>query len=263
MIDSGFVFSEDGIRRDLGHYLWRYRIREDWRRLRLQIGSVISVSKTLIPRLTEILRVPADRITVIPHGVSKDFFRAPGEPGQKQSFVLHISQYSHTKNLPGILAAYDQVRHRIGLPLRIVSAGWPGNPADLPPGVELTTDLVPHDRVRELMWEARAFLFPSFEEAFGLPVLEAMASGVPVVTSLGTGAAEVLGDAGICIDPTDTAAIASALLAVSTDTALHDRLALAGYKRAQGFDWDEAAKRHLNLFRRLSGHPVDLPSVKE
>lgn len=262
-IDIGFEFPELGLRGGLGHYLWRYRIRKDWRRLGPQIGSVISVSRSLIPRLTGVFRVPQDRITVIPHGVSQDFFRAPGEPGQRQSFVLHVSQFSHTKNVHGILAAYDQVRHRIGLPLRIVSGGWPGNPADLPPGVEVTTDLVPHDRVRELMWEARTFLFPSFEEAFGLPVLEAMAAGVPVVTSQGTGAAEVLGDAGICIDPNDTAAIAEALLAVSTDGALHDRLAVAGYQRAQGFDWDVAAQNHLTLFRRLSGRPLDYPSVIE
>jgi glycosyltransferase involved in cell wall biosynthesis len=259
MIDSGLEFSELGIRRGLGHYLWRYRIREDWRRLGPHIGSVLSVSKSLIPRLTEVLRVPKDRITVIPHGVSQEFFRAPGKPDQKGLYVLHISQYSQVKNLPGILAAYDKVRHRISLPLRIVCGGWPGNLADLPAGVEMTANLVHHSKVRELMWGARVFLFPSFEEAFGLPVLEAMASGVPVVTSQGTGAAEVVGDAGLCVDPTDIEAIASALLSAATDTALHDRLAKAGYERAKGFDWDVAADRHLALFRRLSGRLTDRP----
>jgi glycosyltransferase involved in cell wall biosynthesis len=258
IIDIGFEFSRLGLREGLGHYLWRYRIRDDWRRLGPFIGSVLSVSKVLIPRLTGILRVPEDRITVIPHGVSNEFFRAPGKSGQKQDYILHVSQYSPVKNLPGILGAYEQVRHRIGLPLRIVSGGWPGNRGELPAGVEMTTDLVPHDQVRALMWDARAFLFPSFEEAFGLPVLEAMASGVPVITSQGTGAAEVVGNCGICVDPTDTNAIAEALLAVSTDTSLHDRLAQAGYERAKTFEWDVAAERHLAVFRRLAGYSADV-----
>ncbi|TGD61800.1 glycosyltransferase [Tabrizicola sp. WMC-M-20] len=253
LIENGLEIGRLGVRQGLSHYLWRTRIRHDWARLGAKIGSAISVSEALRPQVTGALKVPTDRITVIGHGVSRDFFREPGQNGQRQDYILHVSQYSPVKNISGLLAAYDKVRDRIGLPLRIVSGNWPGDPASLPQGVEMTTDLVPHDKVRELMWGARVFLFPSFEEAFGLPVLEAMASGVPVVTSVGTGAAEVVGAGGLCVDPNDTDAIANALLAAATDATLHTRLARAGYERAKGFDWDIAADRHLALFQRLAG----------
>ena len=253
MIEAGLEIGRLGIRQGISHYLWRARIRHDWVQLGPRIGTVVSVSKNLIPRLTGVLKIPADRITVIPHGVSRGYFREPSQHGQSQGYILHVSQYSFAKNIPGLLAAYDKVRDRIGLPLRIVSGGWPGDPARLPQGVEMTTDLVSHDKVRELMWGARVFLFPSLEESFGLPVLEAMASGVPVVTSLGTGAAEVVGAAGLCVDPTDTDAIANALLHLVTDAALHRRLAHAGYERAKGFDWDITTDLHLALFQRLAG----------
>jgi glycosyltransferase involved in cell wall biosynthesis len=250
-LDAAPEFRTLGLRSGLGHYLWRRRIRGDWARLGPQVGAAILVSRVLAARASGLLRIPEGRMQVIPHGVSGDFFRPPGNPPGR--YVLHVSQYSSVKNIPRILAAYDRVRDRIGLPLRIVSGGWPGDPATLPPGVEMTTALVPHAAVRDLMWGARVFLFPSIEDAFGLPVLEAMAAGVPVVTSAGTGAGEVAGDAGLCVDPADTDAIAAALLAAATDMALHDRLARAGRERAMTFSWDAAADRHLALMLRVAG----------
>lgn len=253
-LGRGPEIRELGLVHGLGHYRWRRMIRSDWKRLGPRIGAGISVSETLKPELTGLLRIPQERVRVIPHGINALFVRPSpptSGPSIKGDYILHVCQYSRIKNLPGVLAAYQKVRNQIGLPLRIVAGGWDGDLASLAQGVEMTNTLVPQDKVRELMWGARVFLFPSFEEPFGLPVLEAMASGVPVVTSRGTGAGEVVGDAGLCVDPHDVDAIAAALLAASTDKALHERLALAGYERAKGYNWDVAADRHLALFTQL------------
>jgi len=246
-----------GPRHAISHYLWRRRIRADWARLGPQIGAVVSVSETLKPAVSRLLRVPGHRIEVIPHGISRAFFRhedaTTASNGPAGDYILHVSQFSPVKNIDRMLAAYAIARDRIGLPFRIVSGGWPGDPATLPQGVEMTTELLSHDEVRRLMWGARAFLFPSLEESFGLPVLEAMAAGVPVVTSLGTGAGEVAGTAGLCVDPTSTEAIAEALVAAATNEDLRAGLITKGRDRAGGFDWDVTAARHLALFERIAG----------
>lgn len=257
LLDSGPRIGKLGLRRGIGHWLWRRRIRADWARLGPRIGTAIAVSAVLAGTLPRLLRIPAGRITVIHHGIPRDFLRpraAIAAAGPLSGgYLLHVSQHGAMKNLARSLAAYAMVRDRIGLPFRVVAAGWNGDPATLPPGVDLTTALVPHAAVRELMWGARAFVFPSLEEPFGLPVLEAMGAGVPVVTSAGTGAGEVAGEAALCVDPTDTGAIAAAMLAVATDPALHARLAAAGRDRAEAFSWDAAAARHLTVFEQVAG----------
>ena len=96
---------------------------------------------------------------------------------------------------------------------------------------------------------ARAFTFPSIWEGFGLPVLEAMAHGAPVVTSAGTCMEEVAGDAGLLVDPVDPGALAEALAAAAG--ADHDRLAAAGRERASLFTWEESARAHAAVYQDL------------
>ena len=98
---------------------------------------------------------------------------------------------------------------------------------------------------------ASAFCFPSTWEGFGLPVLEAMAHGVPVVTSRGTSMAEVTGAAALLVDPTDATALAEALGAALG--AQHDELARAGRARAAQFTWERSAALHVEAYRRALG----------
>jgi glycosyltransferase involved in cell wall biosynthesis len=241
-----------GLRKGISLYLWLRRIRRDWYRLRHRITTVIAVSETLKGQITTRLHIPADRIHVIPHGVPESFFAGPGGLAtERGEYLLHVSQYSAVKNIPRMLAAYDLVRDRIGLPFKIIAAGYPPGSLTLPPGVELITTPVPHDQVRALMARAQAFIFPSTEESFGLPVLEAMASGVPVVTSEGTGAGEVAGNAALTVNPLDVAAIAGAMLKAATDEPLRARLRRDGLARAREYSWGRTAKAHLALFQGL------------
>ena len=203
--------------------------------------------------------IDAARLYVIPHGVRtravtdeqiRDF-RATR--GLTRDYILWTGTREPRKNLPTLLAAYRQMEDA-DLDLVLVGpAGWGSDPTDAP--------LAP-DRVHVLgrlddadlacaYAGARVFTFPSLWEGFGLPVLEAMAHGTPVVTSAGTCMEEVTGDAGLLVEPTDADALAAALRTAAGDA--HDDLAAAGIERARRFTWEASAAAHAEVYRHLAG----------
>ena len=99
--------------------------------------------------------------------------------------------------------------------------------------------------------EAKAFIYPSVYEGFGLPLLEAMAMGIPVITSNVSSMPEVVGDAGILIDPHDVSTIAQAMKSLVTDSQLHNVYRLRGQERVQQFTWEKTAQETYALFNRL------------
>jgi glycosyltransferase involved in cell wall biosynthesis len=110
---------------------------------------------------------------------------------------------------------------------------------------------VPRDDLEALYAGARLFCFPSLLEGFGLPVLEAMSQGTPVVTSRGTSTEELAGDAALLVDPRDPSSIADAIASVLDDGALHARLSEAGPARAAGYSWDNTAELVVSAYREL------------
>ena len=198
-------------------------------------------------------------VTVIPHGLSHtpvtadqiEDFRARWD--LTRPYILWVGTREPRKNLPTLLAAYRQMEDA-DLDLVLVGpAGWGSDPTDAP--------LAP-DRVHVLgrlddadlacaYAGARVFTFPSLWEGFGLPVLEAMAHGTPVVTSAGTCMEEVTGDAGLLVEPTDADALAAALRTAAGDA--HDDLAAAGIERARRFTWEASAAAHAEVYRHLAG----------
>ena len=112
-------------------------------------------------------------------------------------------------------------------------------------------DYVEADDMRALYQGAAAFVFPSLYEGFGLPVLEAFASGTPVITSTTTSLPEVAGDAALLVDPLDVDALAAAMAAVVEDTALAARLRAAGRTRAKAFTWARCADETVAVLRSL------------
>jgi glycosyltransferase involved in cell wall biosynthesis len=98
---------------------------------------------------------------------------------------------------------------------------------------------------------ASVFLFPSLHEGFGLPVLEAMACGTPVVTSNVTSLPEIAGDAAVVIDPANTRELIAAMMRVLTNEALAEELRQKGLARAGRFTWDETARQTLQVYKRV------------
>jgi glycosyltransferase involved in cell wall biosynthesis len=219
---------------------------------------VITVSTFARDDIARHLPIDAGRIVPIPHGVDRDVFRATGR-GESQRpsdstdrpYVLHLAAPQPKKNLGRILDAYRALSSP-PFDLRIHAPGLPEDAA-AGPGIVVSRDVLPTSELAGLYRRARGFVFPSLHESFGMPILEAMAAGCPVVTSNTTGCAEVAGSAALTVDPRSVPDIAAAMERIGCDASLRRRLRHRGFVRARAFTWEESARRHARLFERVCG----------
>ena len=204
--------------------------------------------------------VDAARLRVVPWGVSAPICAAEGAEvvrgafGLPERFALWVGTLEPRKNLPGLVEA---VRRMPGLDLAVVGpAGWNLDGADVlaPLGDRVhRLGVVDDHQLSALYRAASVFAYPSFLEGFGLPVLEAMAHGTPVVTAEGTATAEVAGGAARLVDPHDPAAIAAAIEAALDDTEATEKLVVRGRRRAQELTWTATAERYADIFQEVAG----------
>lgn len=204
--------------------------------------------------------IPAERLRLVPLGVRAEPVGAVevadtlARYGLPERYVLSVGTHEPRKNLATMLDAFRKL-DRADLTLVLVgAAGWQVSVDELvaPLGDRVRVlGFVPNGDRDALYAGASVFCYPSLFEGFGLPVLEAMAQGTPVVTSLGTATEEAAGDAGIVVDPTDPGAIAEAMAAVLDDEALAARLSEAGRARAATFTWDRTAALTLAAYQEL------------
>ena len=200
--------------------------------------AIIAVSEFTKQQTIELIGVPEERIRVIPNGVDSVFGvdgpRADGE------YVLAVATLEPRKNLANAVEA----ARLAGVELRVVGArGWGG--VDVPGWV----GEIPDPELAALYRGARCVLYPSIYEGFGLPVLEAMACGTPVVTSRGAVMEEIAGGAAVLVDPFDPSSIANG---IATAEASRDKLVPLGFTRAHGFTWKRTADAVVALWRELA-----------
>jgi glycosyltransferase involved in cell wall biosynthesis len=229
---------------------------------------VIAVSAATRDDLVAMLSLPASKISIVHHGVrpvvcvSEPDMRASLERlGMMQPYVLFVGTVQPRKNLQRLIRAFAQVI-AAGLPHRLVIVGRMGwltesiraEVASLGPEDRVHfAGYVPDSDLPALYRGADAFAFPSLYEGFGMPVLEALAHGVPVVASNTTSLPEIVGDAGLLVDPLDEAAIGAALVRVLADAPLRARLAVAGPERAAHFSWERCARETLAVLEGAAG----------
>ncbi|MGL6278614.1 MAG: glycosyltransferase family 4 protein, partial [Gaiella sp.] len=200
--------------------------------------AVVAVSDFTRGELEELLGVDPGRVRVVPNGVSEAF--APGGVASDGDYVLAVGTLEPRKNLDRAVEA----ARRADRALRVAGmAGWGG--VEVPGWVGEPSD----EELASLIRGARCLVYPSLYEGFGLPILEAMACGTPVVTSHGGATEEVAGGAAVLVDPFDADAIAAGILEAETR---RDELVAAGLVRAASFRWDAAADRVQALWRELA-----------
>ena len=231
--------------------------------------AVVAVSHATKNDLIELLGVAPERITVIPCGINGEFSASRGAEfklqavreryGLPHEFLITVGAIEPRKNLVRLLKAVklladSDVRFRN---LTLVHAGPIGWHADDVPRTigELRLEqqvrflgYVPNGDLAALYQLARASVYPSLFEGFGLPVLEAMASGCPVVTSDCSSLPEVAGDAAVLVDPTSVEAIAEGIKSVWDNDGLRRCLIDRGRRRATRFTWDAAARATVQLY---------------
>jgi glycosyltransferase involved in cell wall biosynthesis len=200
--------------------------------------AVVAVSQFTKDELVALAGIPGERVRVVPNGVDSVF--APNGPATKGSYVLAVATLEPRKNLP---RAVEGAR-LAGAELRVVGArGWGGVE------VEGWVGEVPDTELAALYRGARCFLYPSLYEGFGIPVLEAMACGTPVVTSRGTAMEEVAAGAAILVDPLDPSSIATGIAEAEER---RGELVPLGLARAREFTWERAADSVEALWRELA-----------
>jgi glycosyltransferase involved in cell wall biosynthesis len=219
---------------------------------------VITPTHAVADEVAERYGVEPDRLVVTHEGVSPLFFGAAPLPpaaleqwGVGGPFAVAVGTIEPRKNLPRLLAAW----RRSGLTDRgwtLLLAGPKGWGPRLPEtkGVRLTGWLG-DETLPGLYAAAGFFCYPSLYEGFGLPPLEAMAAGAPVLAGAYSAAREVLGEAAVLVDPQDVDALAGALSALAGDESLRRRLSFAGKARAAVYTWERTAERTLEAYRRV------------
>lgn len=229
-------------------------------------ARVIAVSEATKRDLVELLGVAGEKIAVTPLGVEERFSPPAAEAlgafrerkGLDRPFILTVCTLEPRKNLPRLLEAFARLRSELPHQLVIVGPeGWrTGALRETLAGLRLDdrlrlTGFVPDDELP--LWYAAAdlFAFPSLYEGFGLPVLEAMACGTPVVTSKASSMPEVAGDAAVYVDPESVEAIAEGIRVIARDAALRDRAARAGADRSRGYTWQRTARLTAEVYREV------------
>jgi glycosyltransferase involved in cell wall biosynthesis len=208
------------------------------RRVLRAASAIVAVSEFSRDETIELVGVPPERIRVIAHGVDPVF--SPDGPHAEGEYVLAVATLEPRKNLRRVVEAARVA----GVELRVVGAhGW----GDVE--VEGWVGEIPDAELAALYRGAACVLYPSLYEGFGLPVLEAMACGTPVVTSAATAMEEVAGGAAVLVDPLDVASIAEG---IGEGIRRRDELVAAGLTRAAGFTWQRTADAVVELWSELA-----------
>jgi alpha-1,3-rhamnosyl/mannosyltransferase len=222
---------------------------------------IVTGSQHTARELTRLLDVDPAKIDVTPYGVDPRFRPTPPDPawlaesyGITGPYVACVGTLEPRKNLAGAVRAFTRIEDPEVRLVVIGGAGW-GNDdferarGDLGDRLVLT-GYVPDEDLVPLLSGARCFLYPSLLEGFGFPPLEAMACGTPVVASDRASLPEVIGDAGLLVDPDDEAAIAAAVASVLEDDALAERLRTAALARAKLYTWERCAASTIEVYQR-------------
>ena len=230
----------------------------------------VTVSEFSKREMVELLGLPAGRITPIPLAPRVVFHPRPPDEvatwlaahGLPAAYVLYVGTIEPRKNVAGLLAAYARLspewRRRVALVIAGASAAWAR--ADLGEMIQRfglsgqvrVIGYLDDEALARVYAGARALVWPTLYEGFGLPPLECMATGTPVITSNLCSLPEVVGDAGVLVDPHDVEDIAAAIRRILEDRDWANSLSAKGLARARVFSWSRCAAEHAAVYRELA-----------
>lgn len=232
---------------------FRARFAEQARLAASRADLIIAVSQFTASQVESLLSVDPGRIRVVPHGTH---LPAPEDGLRRENMVLHVGVVQKRKNIGRLVEAFE----RMPEDWRLVLAGgrgfgWEEIAARIEASpargrIELP-GFVPDGELDALYRKASIFAFPSLDEGFGIPLLEAMAHGVPILTSNRSAVAEVAAQAALLVDPEDTEAISHGLQTLAGNAELGRALVERGFRMAAEYSWDRAAERTFQVYGEL------------
>jgi glycosyltransferase involved in cell wall biosynthesis len=240
-----------------------------YRRSATSAARILTVSAFSASEIGAAYGIPPARISVTPLGIDESFL-ARDSPALHElpaavvpPFVLHVGDLHERRNLAMLVDAVLVARQRFGAPasLSLVAVGEDrgvmsglcaiaarGNA----PEAFVHLESVSEQHLQALYRHAVALVYPSLYEGFGLPLIEAMASGAPVIASTAASIPEVMGEAGLLLDPLDRGEWTDAIVRVANDHEVRDRLRRAGLRRAAAFTWERTAQLTLEAYRGVA-----------
>jgi glycosyltransferase involved in cell wall biosynthesis len=254
---------------ELYGFMHRFHARFTKPVLARKMDAVVAVSKTSRDFLASRFGIPSDRFTICYNAVGpayrrldKEEITAPARLGIRTPYIMHLSNYSERKNPETIIRGYSDFRKSPqgrNTTLVLAGKGW-RNAKTLGLAEELGIrdhvlfpGFISEKDTVELLNAAICFVFPSLAEGFGMPNLEAMACGCPVITSSVFAIPEIVGDAALVLDdPRDHREASEAMRSLITDSDLRKSLIERGTKRVKAFSWKDSAQSLLALYRRLA-----------
>jgi len=253
------------------------------RRAMRSASRIFAVSCFTKSEIEKLFGIPSGRIEVVYNAIDERFLRGHANEGDRQllaerflvnyPFLLYAGRISPHKNLVRIIEAFSALKAELekenkfrDLKLVIIGDELSKHPdlrrTVVRGGVQNDVrflGFVPIEVLRVFYDAAKIFVFPSLYEGFGLPPLEAMAHGTPVVTSNTSSLPEVVGKAAVLVNPENVFEIMRALHRVLLDQALRDRLKERSYEQAKKFSWDASARQILDTYREVAGSMVRMP----
>jgi glycosyltransferase involved in cell wall biosynthesis len=226
-------------------------------------SHIIATSQTTRNDLIIYLKIPDDRISVIYNGVDHSIFKPYKVRPFDRPYVLYVGSERPRKNLDRLFEAFARLRKEFP-ELLLIKVGVAGRTQEYRQEIMRKLDslgiiqaVIFVEYVSELdlahYYSSAALLaYPSFYEGFGFPPLEAMACGCPVVTSNTSSLPEVVGEAGIMVNPLDTDSLVEAMRQVLTDSELRDDMVRKGLEQAKKFSWERAAEQTQEVYNKVA-----------
>jgi len=227
-------------------------------------SHIIAVSQNTRNDLIKYLKIPIDRISVIYNGVDHSIFKPYDVKLLDRPYILYVGSERPRKNLGRLFEAFTKLKTEFP-ELKLVKVGPSGRHKRFRrdtirklDSLGIAQDVIFVDYTSELVlayyYSSAALLaYPSLYEGFGFPPLEAMACGCPVVTSNTSSLPEVVGEAGIMVNPYDTDSLAQAMRQVLTDDKLRDEIVRKGLEQAKKFSWERAAMETMEVYEKVGG----------
>ncbi|MDH3327719.1 MAG: glycosyltransferase family 4 protein [Desulfobulbaceae bacterium] len=237
------------MRESISTTLEKTSLKSDWSWFKKKVSAVITVSMYGKEEIVRAFAIQRDKVFPIYHGVDHNIFYVKNEQlNGVKPFFLHVSQYNPKKNVERIFAAFDLLAKPCPDLLMIIP-GYKGRLVDNP-GVIIDTQGVAPEELAKHFQKALCFVFPSLHETFGMPIVEAMACGCPVITSNVTACQETAGNAALLVNPRSAEKIYSAMKQRSENNELRQGLREKSIMRASMFSWTKSAEEHLQIFKR-------------